>query len=462
MSDEANKGWMKEKWENLSPGMRRAIWVGTVAAIIFSATFSFVVSDADPRDRKRIERDDVQREIFTRASAREVNLHGLSATVTELENMNTMMRREIQALRSEVQLTPDTRGVGRDTYEAIEAHAVRAAIKKAEVMIAERTAEIERRLAQQEAGRAAHAATQQESKEKQGVIPHPAVTIETPEPEPVIADGMSANTLAWGKTEEVDVFVTERQDQRRQDTEKPLSAAGELRQITKVVPPEDPKVAASREKEEQPKDVFIPAGSIFSGTLITGLDAPTGTQARNSPFPTLLRIKKEALLPNRYRADVRECFLIASGYGDLSSERVYLRSETISCIRNDGGVIEAPIDMYASGEDGKAGVRGKLDTKQGQYLAKALAAGFLQSLASVFNTVPTATISTVAGGQTPFQQVASEEAFQSAGVRGVGDAMDRLAGFYIDMAQSVFPIVQVDAGRQVDFIMTRGMSLRLR
>src|SRR3546814_6203967 len=54
-----------------------------------------------------------------------------------------------------------------------------------------------------------------------------------------------------------------------------------------------------------------------------------------SPFPSLIRIKNEAILPNRFRADFRECFLIAGGWGDLSSERAYLRAERLSCVRND-------------------------------------------------------------------------------------------------------------------------------
>ncbi|MDJ1478821.1 TraB/VirB10 family protein [Bacillus sp. LS15-K4] len=88
--------------------------------------------------------------------------------------------------------------------------------------------------------------------------------------------------------------------------------------------------------------------------MTTGLDAPTHESARREPFPALLRIQKEAILPNRFRADIKECFLIAAGYGDLSSERAYLRGETISCVREDGGVIETRLDSYAVGEDGKA------------------------------------------------------------------------------------------------------------
>src|SRR5690554_1089308 len=77
-------------------------------------------------------------------------------------------------------------------------------------------------------------------------------------------------------------------------------------------------------QEEDVPEQFLPAGSIISGTLITGLDAPTSNSAKGNPHPALVRIKTESILPNRYRADLRECFMIVSGYGDMSSERAYL------------------------------------------------------------------------------------------------------------------------------------------
>ena len=145
----------------------------------------------------------------------------------------------------------------------------------------------------------------------------------------------------------------------------------------------------------QPRDaLFIPAGAILSGVLLNGLDAPTGQGARKDPTPALLRIKHDAILPNRFRADVKECFVIVGGFGDLGSERALLRSETLTCVRTDGGVIEVPLDAYAVGEDGKVGVRGRLVSKQGALLAKALQAGFLTSFAKVFTQVPSIPIST--------------------------------------------------------------------
>lgn len=221
-------------------------------------------------------------------------------------------------------------------------------------------------------------------------------------------------------------------------------------------------------KEEKPHDlsVTLPAGSILSGVIVSGMDAPTGKHAQKNPFPSLIRLKDEAILPNRFRADFRECFLVAGGYGDLSSERAYLRAERISCVRDDGSVLEASLDAYATGEDGKAGIRGRLVSKQGQILAKSMMAGFMQGVSSAFNVrqVPSIRITRNnqgGGTQMPvYEQAFNADAMQGAVVGGVGSALEKVADFYLQMAENMFPVIEIDSMRDVDFIVKRGMTVK--
>lgn len=218
--------------------------------------------------------------------------------------------------------------------------------------------------------------------------------------------------------------------------------------------------------QKEISSLYLPAGSILTGVLINGIDAPTGSAARKDPFPVTIRLKKEALLPNSFTGDVRECFLIASGYGDLSSERAYLRSETISCIREDGGAVETAIDAYTVGEDGKAGIRGRLVSKQGQIIAKSLMAGFLSGVSEAFNVEPIPMFGTVSTGdgdnqrQQYKQNALTSEVFKGAAAKGASKALDRVAQFYLDMAQSIFPVVEIGAGRSVDLMLTTGVNLK--
>jgi conjugal transfer pilus assembly protein TraB len=213
-------------------------------------------------------------------------------------------------------------------------------------------------------------------------------------------------------------------------------------------------------------DVFIPAGSILTGLLLNGLDAPTGKKAKKEPMPVLFRIKKEAILPNRFHADVRECFLLAAGFGDLSAERAYFRGETFSCVRQDGGVIEVPMNAYATGEDGKNGVRGRVVSKQGALLAQSMMAGFLRGFSDAFgrNQIPVLMTGGIGAlsGTTPFQSAFSSQSMEGGALRGAGFAMERLSHFYMDMAEEIYPVIEVDATRQVNFIVQKGTALKLK
>jgi hypothetical protein len=202
----------------------------------------------------------------------------------------------------------------------------------------------------------------------------------------------------------------------------------------------------------------LPATTILTGSLITGLDASTASQNRREPFPVLLRLQKTAILPNRYQADVRECFVLLAGYGDLSSERAYLRGETVACVLLDGEVIETGLKGYAAGEDGKAGVRGRLVTKQGQFIARALLTGFLQGAADVLDQSDNISFGFA---QSQAEQDQGGNLWGSAALRGTGNALDRIAQFYIDQAYNLFPVIEIDAGRQVDIVLTGPLEMPL-
>ena len=46
-------------------------------------------------------------------------------------------------------------------------------------------------------------------------------------------------------------------------------------------------------------------------------------------------------------------------------------------------------------------------------------------------------------------------------MKGVGSALDRLANCFMDMAEEMFPVIEVDAGRGIEFVLNRGATLRL-
>lgn len=223
-----------------------------------------------------------------------------------------------------------------------------------------------------------------------------------------------------------------------------------------------PGAAPSRQAREP--EFYLPLGSIISGTLLTGMDAPaSGSAARKDPFPALLRVKHEAVLPNAGLMDLRECFLVASAYGELASQRVYLRAEGMSCLRADGAIIESSIDAYASGSDGKAGVRGTVVDKTADLVRDSLIAGFLGGLAKGFKPQQSQQVAlNQQGGSVPFQFPDPSFVAGSGLLGGASNAADRIAGIYEDLARQIVPVIEINAGIPVDFIMTRGTTLRFK
>jgi conjugal transfer pilus assembly protein TraB len=204
-------------------------------------------------------------------------------------------------------------------------------------------------------------------------------------------------------------------------------------------------------------DTYLPV-SFTRGILLGGLDAPTGGQAQSNPHPVLVRLEDNAVLPNRFRSNVKECLVIAAGYGDISSERAYLRTESLSCVRHDGTTIEAKIQGSVYGEDGKVGMRGRLVTKQGQMLANALSAGIISGIGQGFSQAGSSVTSSTFGTISTTSGSTREQVERGIG-GGIGHALDRLSQYYIKLAEQTFPVIEIDAGREVDVVITKGVRI---
>lgn len=202
------------------------------------------------------------------------------------------------------------------------------------------------------------------------------------------------------------------------------------------------------------KKEFLPTGSITKVTLLSGFDAPTMSAAKTNPLPILMKITDLSILPNRYKYDMRECFAVGEGYGDLSSERAYIRTNTLSCVTESGEHIDMDFKAMISGEDGKVGLRGEVVTKQGALLAKSLIAGFLTGIGEAFNQSQQYTIAGGTGTTTGVSDMSTTESLKYGAFGGASKAAEKLADFYLKMADQTAPVIEISAGREVELITT--------
>ena len=429
-------------WENLSPNAKRVAALGGgvfVVSVLTAGSFLFAPAQT-PGLQSPSPRDTLVRNILTDADPRQL---GIEALVNRLERMEKRMSEVQRNLERGATAAPNTAALGpsqteQDLGNARELEALRGEIDQLREALAvqARQSASPPGLPQPEQPDAADPAAPAGTA-AQPHRPAPMEALFGPPTTPPAVPGAAPSSAV------------------------PAQTPGRTLQIRTVAAPASTAPVSTPPGTAEPGSVYIPAGAILKGVLLNGIDMPTGQNARKDPVPALIRVKHQAILPNRVRADLRECFLLVGGFGDLASERAYLRGETFSCIRNDGGVIEIPIDGYAVGEDGKVGVRGRVVSKQGVLLAKALQAGFLQSFSQIFNRMPTIPVTAGTGADLQFQSMLTPQALSAASAQGVGGAMDRLANYYLDMAEQLLPVIEVDAGRGAEFILNRGVSMKL-
>lgn len=208
---------------------------------------------------------------------------------------------------------------------------------------------------------------------------------------------------------------------------------------------------------KNPYSGFLPAGAFAPVALLNGLDAGTSSATQSNPLPILLNITDHASLPGTAKYNIKSCFVLGTGYGDLSAERVYARISRMSCVdKRDRLVLSTDVTGYLVDSDGKIGLRGKVVDRQGAKLGKAVLAGFAQGLSGAFGQAQGVMTTTVAGATT---SIGGDAALRAAGLNGAQSAAQQLAQFYLKEAQAIFPVITVDAGRTGSIVFTDNAQL---
>lgn len=429
---------MKNILLKLSPSQRRNLVIGGSVAVVVGVLF-FATSGDSERIKRNHRVDDV-RAVLTSRDSRTVGMESLAAKQKNLERRNLELERQLDVMKREskgssgvfeyvTELSKEIKNLQKEIRD----------VSKSQEKLAEKTAKSSKKTRAE-----TNAPTSEMERELERQVE--------------VNRNQKKETIEeiFGQTPKVE-STTEQESGRNQENDEPAKKETLIRTVKNEEPE---KTDASGDDKE---GTYLPIGSIITGTLINGMDAPTGQGARRDPFPATLRIQKEAILPNHFSLDVRECFMQVSGYGDMSSERAYLRGEAISCVREDGGIIEAKMDSYVIGEDGKAGVRGRLVSKEGQLLARSLMAGFLEGVSGAFNVQAAPSLRIDGGDSLPiYKQTFDSDRIQGGFAKGTGNALGRLADYYMDMADSIFPVIEIDAGRQLDVVITRGTALKIK
>lgn len=228
--------------------------------------------------------------------------------------------------------------------------------------------------------------------------------------------------------------------------------------------------AAGREVTEQikknPFRGYLPGGSFADVALLAGVEAGTAEFSRANPTPFLMRVQGDMTTAGGGKYRSRSCFVTGDGFGELSSERVFVRATKLVCMDTDQKlVLEEPIKGYMVDSDGTMGLRGVVIRRNGQLIAKALLAGVAQGIAEVGQAASEANseqiTSPLTGGglQTTSTRIDAKKLGEAGAFQGASNAAGILADMYITEAKSMFPVIQVPAGRKGTLVIQEGKSL---
>ena len=210
--------------------------------------------------------------------------------------------------------------------------------------------------------------------------------------------------------------------------------------------------------------IYLPASTILTGVLINGVIAGTGPDSKHNPQIVDIRIKKKAILPNGLRINLENCEVLASGYGSMNERRVFMRTDTLSCVdRRTGNVISAPIHAYVVSSGGHGGVPGKVISHQGPAMLKSFLSGIFSGIGNAIrpNQVDSLNLNPSMGSQQSYQLPSMGYMGGSALAGGISTPAGEISKFYLHEAESELPTIEVNPGVSVSMIVETGVRVHV-
>ena len=207
-------------------------------------------------------------------------------------------------------------------------------------------------------------------------------------------------------------------------------------------------------------DHYVPSGTFVRGRLTSGVVASTAVSSSSDPQPIHMELTDFGTLPRNFKTDLKKCFLIGSAYGDLPSERVFMRLETLSCVeRRTEEVIELKVDGYVSGEDGVNGMRGHVVDRSGPAMRNAFMGGFIGGMGQFLSEKNGGSTQISPMGVTSQQAINATEMLKGGAGKGIGNAFSKLSDFYIKRAEQLQPVIEIEPGREIDVVFKTGFDM---
>ena len=210
----------------------------------------------------------------------------------------------------------------------------------------------------------------------------------------------------------------------------------------------------------RPTADYVPAGSYAEAVVLAGADTSAGVQAQGDPRPVLIRLTSPAYGAAvdgvAERSEIEGCTVTGAAYGDLSSEKVYVRLQTMACAGDaPGTVIATPVSGFVAGA-GKAGIRGPVVSREGALVQRAFLSGLFSGFGQGANQAFRPQAVLAGGGTATFENTDLDDIGRAGLGAGAGTAGERIGDYLIRRAEQYQPVIQLAAGTPVTVVFLEG------
>lgn len=205
--------------------------------------------------------------------------------------------------------------------------------------------------------------------------------------------------------------------------------------------------------EKRPRLTFG-AGKICSGFLLNGTRSSTSADASSNPNLVMIQITDFGNFPKEFMEDIDEATAFGEAIADISAELVYIRVYMINITKNDGK--EYTVDAGKGSNLGYAickktgivGSSGKVTDNSISIMRKAFIANGLSAVAEFFKNRGMVAGTTLQNGAV-VTKIGAKDQVEGAMASGAAKSLEKLADFYIKKAESITPVIQIEAGHEV-------------
>ncbi|WP_298166929.1 TraB/VirB10 family protein [Novosphingobium sp.] len=208
---------------------------------------------------------------------------------------------------------------------------------------------------------------------------------------------------------------------------------------------------------------YLPPNSYASARVIVGVDASTGVASQTDPLPVVLRITGPARSVLRggkvLTTDITGCLVNGAARGDLSSEKVYVKLARMTCAQPGGRYAVSEVKGFISFA-GKSGVRGRVVSRAGSLVGKALLAGIVGGFGRGFSANANGIFTGQIGADGKRQALSPTDIVTGGIGQGAGEAADTVSKYLIERAEQYQPVVEMPTGIEVEIVFLDGVHVR--